>query len=112
MLHAHDFPGNIRELRNIIERAVLLSDGVQIEARHLPAYLGGTPSSPAAPSRSVQNWPWGDELLPLEEVEQRYLRWVHETHAGDRKALAERLGISERTLYRKLRQALDTSASD
>jgi transcriptional regulator with PAS, ATPase and Fis domain len=39
-------------------------------------------------------------------VEHRYLRWVHETHPGDRKALAERLGVSERTLYRKLREAL------
>jgi transcriptional regulator with PAS, ATPase and Fis domain len=112
ILQAHDFPGNIRELRNIVERAVLLTDGVQIEARHLPAYLGGTPSSPATSSRPVRGWPWGDQLLPLEEVEQRYLRWVHETHAGDRKALAEQLGVSERTLYRKLRQALGSSASD
>ena len=112
MLQAHDFPGNIRELRNIIERAVLLSDGVQIESRHLPAYLGGAPSSPAAPSRTVRDWPWGDELLPLEEVEHRYLRWVQETHGSDRKKLAEQLGISERTLYRKLRQALGPSGSD
>jgi DNA-binding NtrC family response regulator len=40
-------------------------------------------------------------------VERRYLRWASETHPGDRKALAERLGVSERTLYRKLRQALE-----
>ena len=85
----------------------MLTDGVLIEARHLPAYLGGARSSaPAAPAET-NGWPWGEALLPLEEVEQRYLRWVHETQPGDRKALAERLGVSERTLYRKLRQALE-----
>ena len=50
-------------------------------------------------------------MLPLAEVERRYLRWVYAAHGGDRKALAERLGVSERTLYRKLRQALESNES-
>jgi two-component system response regulator HydG len=108
LLQQHDFPGNIRELRNIVERAVLLTDGVQIEARHLPAYLGGARSSVPAPPRAGGDWPWGDDLLPLEEVEHRYLRWAYETQSGDRRSLAQRLGVSERTLYRKLRQALES----
>jgi transcriptional regulator with PAS, ATPase and Fis domain len=109
LLQRHDYPGNIRELRNIVERAVLLTDGVVIEIKHLPAYLGGARLSVPAPPRPGNGWPWGDQLLPLEEVEQRYLRWVHDQHDGDRKALAEKLGVSERTLYRKLRQALEPS---
>ncbi len=108
LLQEHDFPGNIRELRNIVERAVLLTDGNEIEAKHLPAYLGGDRSSVPSPGAASEAWPWGEELVPLEEVERRYLRWVSAMHPGDRKALAERLGVSERTLYRKLRQALGT----
>ena len=110
LLQKHDYPGNIRELRNIVERAVLLTDGVMIEARHLPAYLGGARASVPAPTvvPADDRWPWGSELLPLEEVEHRYLRWVHDQHDGDRKALAEKLGVSERTLYRKLRHALES----
>jgi transcriptional regulator with PAS, ATPase and Fis domain len=112
LLQRHDFPGNIRELRNIVERAVLLTDGAQIDVEHLPAYLGGGRNSVSVPrleTAAHDGWPWGEELLPLEEVERRYLRWVYETHAGDRKALADKLGVSERTLYRKLRQALGPS---
>ena len=108
LLRAHDFPGNLRELRNIVERAVLLTDGVQIEAKHLPAYLGGSRGLAPSPAPANGDWPWGSDLLSLEEVERRYLRWVHEMYPGDRSALAERLGVSERTLYRKLRQALES----
>jgi DNA-binding NtrC family response regulator len=43
------------------------------------------------------------EIAPLESLEKRYLAWATENFQGDRKALAEQLGISERTLYRKLR---------
>jgi DNA-binding NtrC family response regulator len=45
------------------------------------------------------------EIAPLENLEKRYLTWATENFQGDRKALAERLGISERTLYRKLSNA-------
>lgn len=107
LLQRHDFPGNIRELRNVVERAVLLTDGTVIEARHLPESLGGTPDAGLAPPESEAAWPWGEDVRSLEEVEHHYLRWAAERHPGDRKTLAEKLGVSERTLYRKLREALD-----
>jgi DNA-binding NtrC family response regulator len=94
-LQRHEFPGNIRELRNRLERAALLADGDQILPEHLSDDCMRAP-------------PHGDdmptELLPLEEMERRYLARIVATHAGDRRALAEKLGISERTLYRKLQQ--------
>jgi len=93
------FPGNIRELRNVLERAVLVCDGDWIAPRHLPAALRDAPPRPRGP------WPWGADLLPLDEVEQRYLRWAR-ARVSSRSELAERLGVSERTLYRKL-QGLD-----
>ncbi|MEE4237136.1 MAG: helix-turn-helix domain-containing protein [Anderseniella sp.] len=43
-----------------------------------------------------------DAIVPLETAELRYLQWALAHHGGDRKSLAEQLGISERTLYRKL----------
>ncbi len=107
-LQRHDFPGNIRELRNLIERAVLLTDGSVIEPPHLPANLGSP--EPDAASPETLSWPWGDRVLPLDEVEHRYLRSVEARYEGDRRELAERLGVSERTLYRKLRQATEDPA--
>ncbi len=106
-LEAHDFPGNVRELKNVLERAVLLADGPEIGVPHLPASAveaaaGGGASSAGRAARGAE-WPWGDSVVELREVEQRYLRWAAERHAGDRRQLAARLGMSERTLYRKLR---------
>ncbi len=96
-LVAHDFPGNIRELRNIMERACLLADGDTILPEHLPdeleSVLGG------------EQEPWEEKILPLAEAERRYLLWALAQHGADRRALARKLGLGERTLYRKLKDA-------
>jgi transcriptional regulator with PAS, ATPase and Fis domain len=96
-LMRHDFPGNVRELRNILERALIMADGNTILPQHLylEAMKGGAPAA-ANPA---------EEIAPLASLEKRYLAWAAENFDGDRKALAARLGVSERTLYRKLRNA-------
>ena len=86
-LRKHDFPGNIRELRNLMQRAALLSDGARIEEEHLRL----------RPQRAPER-----ELVSLEQAERDYLRWAVQSHAGDRASLADALGVSARTLYRKL----------
>jgi DNA-binding NtrC family response regulator len=52
----------------------------------------------------VPRWCEDQDLLPLSAVEERYLRWAAGTFLGDKASLAQKLGIGERTLYRKLRQ--------
>jgi transcriptional regulator with PAS, ATPase and Fis domain len=93
-LQTYDYPGNIRELRNIIERAMLMADGDTLLPEHLPPELAGTDAYAGTPGV--------DAIVPLEIAEQRYLQWALTRHGGDRKSLARQLGISERTLYRKL----------
>ena len=87
-LEHHDFPGNVRELRNILERASLLADGEVIDCEHLPASLAMSPDTAGS---------------MLEVAEQHAIAVALATHSGSRRDLAARLGISERTLYRKLR---------
>jgi DNA-binding NtrC family response regulator len=89
-LQRYDYPGNIRELRNILERANLLADGPVIERRHLPPEI----DAPATVA---------ERSALLDQTERRTLAWAVAAHTGTRRELAEALGISERTLYRKLR---------
>lgn len=96
-LRNHPFPGNIRELRNIIEHALLLTDGDVVLPQALPNYVQCSAKS------SVNNQSLiPDELIPLDQLEIHYLEQAVLRHKGDRKALAQKLGVSERTLYRKL----------
>jgi DNA-binding NtrC family response regulator len=93
LLVAYDFPGNIRELRNILERASLLADGGTIGPEHLPGDVDGAataPQSRVAPA------------APLREAEREALARALAAHGGNRRTLARALGIGERTLYRKL----------
>jgi two-component system, NtrC family, response regulator HydG len=90
------FAGNIRELRNVLERASLLADGEVIGPAELALDLECQPT--------VEGCPPGEEVIPLAAVEQRYLARVAAGYPGDREELARKLGISERTLYRKLHQ--------
>ena len=101
-LQRYAFPGNIRELRNILERATLLSDDGLILPEHLPAGVRD-----AATTAVDEHVPENGEILPLEEIERRYLAQVMSTFNGDRDSLADKLGISKRTLFRKLRNVRD-----
>jgi len=103
-LMAYDWPGNVRELENCIERAVALCDGKEIDISTLPvkvqkfesARLEIATSSPA-------------EMIPLTEMERRYVRQVLSSVNGNKTHAARVLGIDRRSLYRRLE---DGSATD
>jgi len=97
LLQRHPWPGNIRELRNVVERAMILVDGELIGEEHLPPDLR---PSPAAGDPGLR-LPLG---LPLREVEQEYILASLRRNQGNKARTAERLGISEKTLYNKLRR--------
>ncbi|MDE2159875.1 MAG: sigma 54-interacting transcriptional regulator, partial [Burkholderiales bacterium] len=98
-LQAHDWPGNIRELRNVLERARLFADDGVVRAAHLPAGLGRAPSAPGRERAAAQAAP----CAPGARDEQAELLRMVEAGAWTRLEMARRLGLSERTLYRRLK---------
>jgi transcriptional regulator with PAS, ATPase and Fis domain len=100
-LSGRRFSGNIRELRNLIERASLLADGETIDLVHLTEMADDV--LPAG--RELRGGFLVSEVLDLAGLERRYLEWARIRSGGDTVALATQLGVSQRTLYRKL-QAL------
>jgi len=98
----YDWPGNVRELRNVVERMVLLADGDELRAEHLSQEIlsAGGRRPEAAARTSVDDFVVSD-VMALDQVEAEYLRWAA-LRTGDRAGLARSLGVSERTLYRKL----------
>jgi two-component system response regulator HydG len=97
-LSRYAYPGNVRELRNILERASLLCDGDEILLQHLPLELVTAACTlPGAPPQYLPAQPDSREREAVSLAEQvRHFR-------GNRKALARHLGLSERTLYRRLK---------
>lgn len=97
-LQAYDFPGNVRELRNLLQKAVLnCRDGV-ISAADLQLPIVATPATQPAsatplPAASSQSMP---------TLERAHIQHLLDTHQGHRARVAAALGITERTLYRKL----------
>ncbi len=100
-----DYSGNIRELRNLIERAVILADGDEIAPSHLDTETSAaTPSEPQPASAQATSFVV-DAPMALDDLERRYLAWVLANFAGDRKSLAASLKVGTRTLYRKLKSS-------
>ena len=103
ILEQYPWPGNIRELRNVMERATILADGEFIETRHLP---------PLLVSR-------GEETLPtvtltpgttVDEAERRLILLTLDHTRNNKTRAAEILGISLKTLHNKLNRMKDEEA--
>ena len=103
LINQYPFPGNIRELSNTVERAVTFAAGSRIHAEHLPARIRNYQSGTEGPSADMYDLTVKKEhLLPLAEVERRYIRHVLEEVEGNKRRAAAILGIGRRTLYRRL----------
>ena len=95
----YTWPGNVRELRNVVERAVALTRYDQLALEDLPEKI--------REYRGSQVFIGGDDpndLVPLEEVQQRYTLHVLKSVGGNKTLASRILGLDRKTLYRKLRQ--------
>jgi transcriptional regulator with PAS, ATPase and Fis domain len=94
LLMGYDFPGNARELENIVEHAFVLCSAGLIETQHLPPELRHGGEVPAVETRAG---------LTLRAVEAMHISLALHRHGGNRKAAAEELGIHPSTLFRKIK---------
>ena len=106
-LSSHDWPFNVRELQQVVERAVCLSVKVELGPEDLPAYLNSVGTSQALPPPSPP--PPADMSAPaplrqiVEDAERVHIQRAIEFAGGNRRRAAEVLGISPDTFYRKLK---------
>ncbi|MFZ5442760.1 MAG: sigma-54-dependent transcriptional regulator [Myxococcota bacterium] len=105
-LMAYEWPGNVRELLNLLERVMALSNGDTIREEDLPDRVrrGGPAVIPDAAEPAT--------ILPLAEVEKRYILKVLGLLKGNKRKAAEALGLDRSTLYRKLQTYGDTSGEN
>jgi len=96
VLMNYDFPGNVRELENIMERGVALANGDTMEVAHLPEDLK---------ELSIRTFRKKEGKIPsLEEQEMGYVKWVLKEAGGNRTVAAQILGIDRVSLWRKLKK--------
>jgi DNA-binding NtrC family response regulator len=98
LLRSYTWPGNIRELKNVLERAALLARGGPLHPAHFPGLGISTPSARPA-------------VCGLHQMEQDSIRAALEQTGGDVGAAAKQLGISAATVYRKIKKYDITTAS-
>jgi DNA-binding NtrC family response regulator len=103
-LSAYDFPGNMRELKNTIEHAVILCTGDELSPEDLPKPLQSATKAPAKPAKDKQ--PTLEEARErwLEPLERQYLTELLAKHGGNVKVAAKAAGINTVTLYRLLKR--------
>jgi PAS domain S-box-containing protein len=94
LLMSHQFPGNARELENIIEHSFVLCGGGLIQTQHLPPELREGREVPAVETRAG---------MTLRSVETMHISLALQRHGGNRKAAAMELGIHPSTLFRKIK---------
>lgn len=100
ILMAYDFPGNVRELENIVEHATVLCRGALIEGQHLPDYL-----QPSVPLKETgTQGPVSSKRIKWADLERGFLLQALRDNSWNRKATARELGIGRQTLWRKIKR--------
>ena len=110
-LTMHDWPGNIRELANAIERATILSGGGAIRPEHLPTQFPSrrlAALSSMSPAVAGPHFQIPDGSPTLRDIEMKYIQVILEKHHGNKPAASKELGISLKTLYNKINQLQQT----
>jgi len=110
LLMNHSWPGNIRELRNILERAVIIAHEGELSPCHFPrdfnlprqAPMTFAPAAPPSSTTSAASPMTFEPGKPLQEMEEAYIRLTLKYANNNRMRAAEILGISLRTLYKRL----------
>ncbi|QEF99735.1 Transcriptional regulatory protein ZraR [Stieleria maiorica] len=100
-LLAHKWPGNVRELANVVEHAAILCDALPIDAEHLPRHFS---------RRQLRSEIRDAGPMTIREMEMIAIERAIERNNGDKKAAAEELGVSVKTLYNKLNAAEEKAA--
>jgi DNA-binding NtrC family response regulator len=99
-LRCHTWPGNVRELLHAVEGAMVVCEGAEILPEHLPSSVRARGvKKPSSDARNETG-----QLPTLDELERKHIRLALEASEGHRGHAARILGISERNLYRKLRE--------
>ncbi len=99
-LYDYDWPGNIRELANVIERALNILDGDKLDIQHLPDSIitsGDTDEKPSSFTVTTG-------ISSLKQMEKEHIKMSIKIHKGNKSQVAQSLGISRDTLYRKLKE--------
>lgn len=95
-LYDYPWPGNVRELRNVVESMVVLARDPILDVDDIPEHVQGGGSRPLSTGQVPG--------LNLDEIERRKIKEALATAGGNRNEAAKLLGLSERTLYRKIKQ--------
>jgi DNA-binding NtrC family response regulator len=108
VLLEHDWPGNVREMANVMEHAFIIAGGERITPEHLPHHIRS--AAPATPTLSLAPATIGAApaaARTLRDIEMEHILRVLEKHGGNKPAAAAELGISLKTMYNKLNQMLE-----
>jgi DNA-binding NtrC family response regulator len=103
IFRTYAWPGNVRELLNVIERALIVVRGSVVLPEHLPAHFASVAAESAMPAGATATPPVTSDFdLTIEAAERDQIRKALEAAGGKRMEAARLLGLSRRTLYRKL----------
>jgi two-component system, NtrC family, response regulator AtoC len=102
ILIAYDWPGNVREIENVLQRATILADEGRITVADLPPHI--TPATPVGTPGDPQRAGGGSLREQVRDYEHSLILRAIDDCAGDRRTAAQRLGIGLSSLYRKLEE--------